>query len=200
MPSLPRRKPQPLHLQIPPRSPQTSSTPAVAHPPVFHEVDLLHKSSFRTAQRATVTVQVYNKSGQVIPGLKFEDFLLTVNGTRRTGTLLGPTDNATPLVPLVMMVFPPNQPIVHSIAVTRAKQYFSSLPQELLPWRVAIFDSDGTLTSFTNGRTQLLAFLDVVEHKTEPMQYRTYLGLGGNFRWEGNLAHQGSAGHHHHDL
>ncbi len=73
--------------------------------------------------------------------------------------------------PIVLLVFPPNQPILHSIAVTRAKQYFRQQPNEILSWRVGIYDANGKLFPFTNGRSQLLADLDQVEHAPSPFVF-----------------------------
>ena len=159
---------------------------ALVHSTTFQETDLLRRGSFRTAQQATVTVQVFNKAGQNLSGLKIEDFSLMVNGTQRTGVLRGPSETLSAPTPLVLMVFPPNQPIVHSIAIKQAKAYFSAQPNELLPWRVAILDSDGTSTSFSNGKTQLLAYLDELDHKKEPFQYASYIGGRRGFNWGGS--------------
>ncbi len=159
---------------------------SVVHSTTFQETDLLRRGSFRSAQQATVTVQVFNKARQNLTGLKMEDFTLIVNGTQRTGILRGPSETLSAPTPLVLMVFPPNQPIVHSIAIKQAKTYFSAQPNELLPWRVAILDSDGTSTSFSNGKTQLLAYLEELDHKKEPFQYASYIGSRRGFNWGGS--------------
>ncbi|HTD55339.1 MAG TPA: hypothetical protein VK670_08145 [Silvibacterium sp.] len=82
-------------------------------------------------------------------------------------------------------MFPPNDPVVHNVGVRQAVSYFAQQPNEQLPWRVAIFDSNGKMTPFTNGRTQLLAYLDDVAHTKEPFQYAGNITLPGNFRWDG---------------
>ena len=72
---------------------------------------------------------------------------------------------------MVLLVFPPNQPTLHSIGVTRARQYFQKQPGEGLTWRIGIYDANGKLFPYTNGRTQVLANLDQVEHTTSPLVF-----------------------------
>jgi hypothetical protein len=145
-------------------------TPA-SHSPLYQDLNLLRRDGFIAAQQATVSLSVVDKSGVTPSDLRDSDFILIVNGTRRTGRLHAPGAETTVVPPVVLLVFPPNQPIVHSIAVKQASQYFSHQPNELLPWRVGILDANGELLPFTNGRSQIVADLDIVEHTNEPLRW-----------------------------
>jgi hypothetical protein len=148
------------------------ANPAAApHSPLYQDLNLLRRDGFIAAQQATVSLSVIDKNGVTPSDLHDSDFILIVNGTRRIGRLHTPGAETTVVPPVVLLVFPPNQPIVHSIAVKQATQYFSRQPNELLPWRVGILDANGELIPFTNGRSQILADLDVVEHANEPLRW-----------------------------
>ncbi len=147
-------------------------------------MDLLRRDGFSVAQAATVSLHVADKKGVVPHGLTDSAFKMTVNGTVRSVRVQAP-GAAAPEVPLVLLVFPPNDPIVHGIGVREAKKYFGGLSDEVLPWKVGILDADGSLTPFTNGRSQLVANLDFVDHAIEPMQYTSAAPLPKRFRWEG---------------
>jgi len=148
-------------------------------------MDLLRRDGFSVAQAATVSLHVADKKGLVPHDLPGSEFKVTVNGTVRAVRVQAPGGTTVPAVPLVLLVFPPNDTIVHSIGVRVAKRYFGGLSEEVLPWKVGILDANGSLTPFTNGRTQLLANLDFVDHTIEPMQYSSAGGLPRRFHWEG---------------
>lgn len=147
---------------------------------------MLRRDGFAAAEEATVVVRVIDKAGITPANLQSADFMLIVNGKPRDARLHAPGVGSTAVPPVVLLVFPPNDPTVHHIGVTQAAKYFSQQPAELLPWKVGIFDSNGKLTPFTDGRSQLLANLDVVEHTTEPFQYSTDAGVWADFRWNGS--------------
>ncbi|HTW47317.1 MAG TPA: hypothetical protein VMD92_05170 [Acidobacteriaceae bacterium] len=144
---------------------------AGANPTLYHELDLLRHDGFAAATSATVSLRVLDHGGVTPPGLEASDFTLIVNGRPRAFRLLAPGTQATVAPPMVLLVFPPNDPVVHNIGVRQAVAYFSQQTVEKLPWRVGIFDSNGTMTPFTNGRSQLLAYLDEVANTKEPFQY-----------------------------
>lgn len=148
------------------------------------ELDLLRRTGFANAQYATVSLRIFDKQRAIPPGLQLSDFTLIVNGTHRDARLHTPASGATVVPPVVLLVFPPNEPVIHHIAIHQATAYFSKQPDELLPWKVGIFDSNGKLTPFTNGRSQLLAYLDVVDHTVEPFQYSTDVNLPTRLRWD----------------
>ncbi len=152
---------------------------------LYHELDLLRRDGFAAAQSATVSLRVVDHEGVIPPGLQPPDFTLIVNGKEREFRLHAPGTQTTVVPPLVLLVFPPNDPIVHNIGIREAVKYFSVQPAELLPWRVGIFDSNGKMTPFTNGRSQLLAFLDEVANTKEPFQYTSDAALPDNLRWDG---------------
>jgi len=152
---------------------------------LYHELDLLRRDGFSAAQSATVSLRVVDHEGVIPPGLQAGDFTLIVNGKQRAFRLHAPGTAASVAPPMVLLVFPPNDPVVHNIGIREAVKYFSAQPAELLPWRVAIFDSNGEMTPFTNGRSQLLAFLDGVAHTKEPFEYANEVTLARTFRWEG---------------
>jgi hypothetical protein len=143
----------------------------------FREIDLLRREGFSTARQATVLLHLQDRRGQQPTSLKPGDFKLLVNGTERPARIQFPGDPSLSAPPLFLLLFPPNQPILHAIGTHQAQLYFAGQPNELLPWKLALFDSDGTLTPFTNGRSQLLAWLDLSEHKTQPFQYTSDLGI-----------------------
>ena len=156
-----------------------------SNPTLYHELDMLQRDGFAAANSATVSLRVVDRQGFTPLNLRSPDFTLIVNGKPRGFRLHVPGTQTTVVPPLVLLVFPPNDPVVHNIGVREAVKYFSAQPAEVLPWRVGIFDSNGKMTPFTNGRTQLLAFLDEVAHTTEPFQYAANVMLLEAFRWEG---------------
>lgn len=173
----------PVNSQIPVQVPLQKSVTAPLPSPIYRDLDLLRRDGFAGAREASVSVRVVDRYGVTPANLQASDFTLIVNGTPRVMRVHAPGDSTTAVVPLVLLVFPPNQPTVHSIGVKKATQYFSHQPAELLPWRVGILDSDGKLTPFTDGRTQLLADLDVVAHTNERFQY---ISDPGNPHWDGS--------------
>jgi len=158
---------------------------AESTPPLYHELDLLRRDGFAAARSATVSLRVLGRDGLTPSGLEAAEFTLTVNGKRRDFRLHAPGSQRDVIPAIVLLVFPPNDPVVHNIGIREAVKYFSAQPAELLPWRVAIFDSNGKMTPFTNGRTQLLAYLDEVGQTKEPFEYASNITLPGAFRWEG---------------
>jgi len=154
---------------------------------LYDELDLLRRAGFAAARSATVSVRVLDRGGFTPPGLEAPDFLLIVNGKQRQFRLHGPSSKTGVAPAMVLLVFPPNDPVVHYIGVREpiALKYFSAQPAEVLPWNVGIFDSNGKMTPFTNGRSQLLAYLDEVGQTKEPFQYASDVTLPGDFRWEG---------------
>jgi hypothetical protein len=158
---------------------------AGSNPTLYHELDLLRRDGFAAANSATVSLRVIDREGITPPSLQPADFALTVNGKPREFRLHAPGTQTSVVPLLVLLVFPPNDPVVHNIGVREAVRYFSQQPAELLPWRVAIFDSNGKMTPFTNGRSQLLAFLDEVAHTKEPFEYASDPTMPSSFRWDG---------------
>lgn len=156
-----------------------------SNPALYHELDLLRHDGFAAARSATVSLRVVDRVGSTPPDLEVSDFALTVNGKLRSFRLHGPGSRTGVAPAMVLLVFPPNDPVVHNIGVREAVKYFSQQPQELLPWRVGIFDSNGKMTPFTNGRTQLLAYLDEMAETKEPFQYANDVTLPGSLRLEG---------------
>ncbi len=152
---------------------------------LYHELDLLRRDGFAAASSATVSLRVLDHAGFTPPSLDASDFTLIVNGKPRAFRLHAPGTQRTVVPPMVLLVFPPNDPVVHNIGLREAVKYFSAQPAELLPWRVGIFDSNGKMTPFTNGRTQLLAYLDEVAHTKETFEYASNVTLPGSFRWDG---------------
>jgi hypothetical protein len=155
-------------------NPQLAARPAVgssSNTPLYRELDLLRRGGFFEAPEARVSLKIIGKDGVLPTHVEAEEYTLIVNGTPRIGRLQAPKKSPDVVSPLVLLVFPPNQPVVHSIGVREATKYFASQPTEVLPWRVGIFDSNGKLTPFTNGRSQLLLNLDFVSHSVEPFQY-----------------------------
>jgi len=160
--------------QAPQPTPASPTSPFAAvpdHSPIYQDIDLLRRDGFAGAREATVSLRVIDQRGSTPANLRGQDFALFVNGTPRTARLHPPDSKTSTISPLVLLVFPPNQPILHSIGVTRAKQYFRQQPAEILTWRVGIYDANGKLFPFTNGRSQLLANLDEVEHAPSPFVY-----------------------------
>ncbi len=162
-----------------PERPENAPAPGAEH---YRDLDLLRADNFRDAQTATAVLRITDKSGNPPADLQARDLLFFVNGTPRAGRLHPPEEAATPVVPLVLLVFPPNQPLVHSIGVRQATKYFAR-QAETLPWKVGIFDSNAKLTAFTTSRAELLANLQTIDHTLEPFQFTTGTGLPGRFQW-----------------
>jgi hypothetical protein len=156
-----------------------------ANPGLYHELDLLRRDGFSAAPSATVSLRVVDHAGDIPPGLEAPDFTLTVNGKQRPFKLHGPGSRASVVPAMVLLVFPPNDPVVHNIGVREAVKYFSAQPDEVLPWRVGIFDPNGKMMPFTNGRSQLLAYLDEVGQTKETFQYASEVTLSEDFRSQG---------------
>jgi hypothetical protein len=156
-----------------------------SNPTLYNDLDLLRRDGFAAASSATVSLRVLDHQGYTPPNLDSSDFTLSVNGKVRVFRLHAPGTKTTVVPPMVLLVFPPNDPVVHNIGIREAVRYFSQQPSEMLPWRVGIFDSNGKMTPFTNGRSQLLAFLDEVAHAKEPFQYASDPTLPRELRFEG---------------
>ena len=137
----------------------------------YRDLDLLRRDGFAGAEQASVSVRIVDHAGQTPAGLAASDFTLIVNGTQRELRLRSPGETTTRVEPVVLLVFPPNEPFVHHLAAMEAEQYFAQQPNELLPWKVGIFDVNKKLIPFTNGRSQLLAYLGVVDHTISPFVY-----------------------------
>jgi len=155
-------------------NPQLAARPITgssSNTPLYRELDLLRRGGFFEAPEARVSLKIVSKNGVLPSHVEAQEYTLIVNGTSRIGRLQAPKKAPDVVAPLVLLVFPPNQPLVHSIGVREATRYFASQPTEVLPWRVGIFDANGKLTPFTNGRSQLLLNLDFVNHAVEPFQY-----------------------------
>lgn len=153
---------------------------------LFQELNLLRRSGFERAGKATVSVRVVDSHDNRIRGLGESDFLLTINGTMRKVRIVNQSKTTTPEKPMVMLVFPPNQPTIHYIAVRDCLRYFTGLPAETLPWKVGLFDANGVFTSFTDQRSQLMANLEVLRTANEPAQYSSDRILARNAAWDGN--------------
>lgn len=158
-------------LQPAPANPASPVTVVPDHSPIYQDIDLLRRDGFAGAREATVSLRVMDPRGSTPANLRGQDFALFVNGTPRPARLHPPASKTSAISPIVLMVFPPNQPVLHSIGAARAKQYFRQQPNEVLTWRVGIYDANGKLFPFTNGRSQLLANLDQVEHAPSPFVY-----------------------------
>src|SRR5271170_810561 len=120
--------------------------------PAYQDLDLLRRDGFAGAEEASVWLRITDKTGATPADLQISDFTLIVNGTRREGRLRAPGSKTTEFAPLVLLVFPPNEPVVHHLAALQAAEYFSHQPTELLPWRVGIYDANKKTLPFTNGQ------------------------------------------------
>ena len=160
--------------------------PSTAHLVTYRDMDLLRRSGFANADQATVIVRVFDKAGTILSNLQPSDFELIVNGTPRTFRFHAPGADTTSVPPVVLLVFPPNDPIVHYNAAKQAIKYFSELPGEQLPWKVGIFDSNAKLAPFTDSQSQLLATLNQLQHTIEPFQFTTAIGMSAIARWDGS--------------
>jgi hypothetical protein len=163
-------------------------TPVPSPQPFFYrDLDLLRRDGFSQAASASVALRVLNKAGTTTPNLRDSDFTLFVNGTVRPSRLHAPLASDEPVVmPEVLLVFPPNDPVVHHIGVKQAEQYFGQQTAETLPWNVGLFDSNKKLFPFTRDRAQLLQNLDEVEHARQPLQFQSYAPWSGCFRENGS--------------
>jgi hypothetical protein len=170
-------------------NPQLAARPASgssSNTPLYRELDLLRRGGFFEARQASISLKIVSKDGAPPSNVEAAEYALIVNGTPRIGRLQAPGKSAKVVSPLVLLVFPPNQPVVHAIGAREATKYFALQPTEVLPWRVGIFDSNGKLTPFTNGRSQLLLNLDFVSHAVEPFQYTGDRSIVGSQPGEGS--------------
>jgi len=174
------QKPQPL--QQPGGLPSVADQASASEAGAYREMDLLRRDGFAGAQAASVMVRVFDKKGETAEGLESSDFELTVNGTRRSFRLHPPGPGTVRVPPIVLLIFPPNQPLVHHLGAQQAIRYFSELPTEQLSWKVGTFDADKKFTPFTDSRTQLLATLQAIDQAKEPFEF-TQPGLPQGQRW-----------------
>jgi hypothetical protein len=166
---------------------QTAPVPTPRDKRLFQDIDLLRRDDFEKASEATASVRVIDSHSNPIMGLGQSNFLLTVNGSVRKVRLLKESSIASTLArPMVLLVFPPNQPTIHYIAVRDCISYFTGLSEETLPWSVGIFDANGSFTPFTSQRSVLLSNLEAVRTAHEPAQYSTdrFMRLGEE--WDGD--------------
>jgi hypothetical protein len=153
----------------------------------YKDLDLLRRDGFSQASSASVALRVLNSAGTTPAGLHDSDFTLSVNGTVRLARLHASHSSDEPVVtPEVLLVFPPNDPVVHHIAIKQAEQYFGRQPADILPWNVGLFDSNKKLFPFTRDRAQLLQNLNEVEHARQPLQFQSYNP------WQGCIHESGS--------
>lgn len=148
----------------------------------YREMDLLRRDGFAGATTATVMVRVFNKKGAAAEGLEASDFDLLVNGTRRSFRLHAPGPGTKSVPAVVLLVFPPNQPLVHHLGAQQAIQYFSRLSEEQLPWKVGTFDANEKFTPFTDSRAELMATLKAIDQAREPFEF-TQAALPRGERW-----------------
>ncbi len=156
------------------------------HRVVFTELDLLRRHDFERAAQATVSLRVTDCHCNRILNLTAGDFKVSVNGTLRQARLLDRSAAAgltTP--PCVLLVFPPNQPEVHYLAVQQCLRYFRSRPDENIGWRVGIFDANGTFTAFTDKRSELISNLNAVSTANETIQFTGFSFAAPGQTWQG---------------
>ncbi|HEX3662687.1 MAG TPA: hypothetical protein VHU89_14725 [Acidobacteriaceae bacterium] len=159
------------------------AAPSAAERSTYRELDLLRRDGFAGATQATVTVRVVDKKGNTAGDLRPDDFALIVNGTRRAFRLHVPIAGAPTVPPIVLLVFPPNQPLVHHMGAEQAIRYFSRQAKEQLSWKVGTFDANGKFAPFTDSRSALLARLNEIDRTKEPFEYAGD-GMPGNIRME----------------
>ncbi|HZZ38819.1 MAG TPA: hypothetical protein VFE06_06795, partial [Acidobacteriaceae bacterium] len=160
-----------MPLRPPPGWRALPAGPGKASLATYKELNLLRRDGFAGADLATVTVRVIDAKGNIPTGLEPRDFQLIVNGTQRTFRLHPPSAESPTVPPIVLLVFPPNQPLVHHLGVQQAIAYFSRQPDEHLAWKVGTFDSNAKFTTFTDSRTQLLAALNTIDATKEPFVF-----------------------------
>ncbi len=152
---------------------------------LFQEVNLLRRNGFERASEATVSLRVIDSHDKRVAGLGESSFLVTINGTVRRAHLVKQPKGSPGEKPMVMLVFPPNQPTIHFIAVRDCIHYFTGVSKEILPWNVGLFDANGVFTSFTDRRSQLLANLEAVRTAKEPAQFSSDRILAKTAAWDG---------------
>lgn len=162
--------------QFSPPSIPFQPAPLPASRPFFYkDLDLLRRDGFSQASSASVALRVLGNGGTTPPTLHESDFALLVNGTIRAARLHAHRSSDEPVItPEVLLVFPPNDPVVHHIAVKQAEKYFTQQTAEFLPWNVGLFDSNKQFFSFTRDRAQLLQNLNEVEHGKPSLQFQSF--------------------------
>jgi hypothetical protein len=93
--------------------------------PSYQDLDMLRRDGFAGAKEASVWLRITDKTGVTPADLQISDFTLIVNGTKRDARLHAPGSKTTEVAPLVLLVFPPNEPVVHHLAALQAIDYFS---------------------------------------------------------------------------
>ncbi len=108
--------------------------------------------------------------------LQNSDLTLLIDGKPRAFTLVRPwkmpADASGEDIPFLLVLLPPNQPIMHHLILSRLQRYFE---QEItddagrVRWQLAVVDSDGTSTNFTRDKAELLQLFARLDKKTSPM-------------------------------
>jgi hypothetical protein len=156
---------------LPSASPVEQVQEGAKHQAVFTELDLLRRHDFERAAQVTVSLRVTDNHGNRILNLGAGDFRLTINGTLRQARLLDRSTLTKSMAPpYVLLVFPPNQPEIHYLAVQQCLRYFCSKADEKMNWKVGIFDANGTFSAFTDKRSELIANITAVGTAKEPIQ------------------------------
>jgi hypothetical protein len=82
----------------------------------------------------------------------------------------------------LLLVVPPNQPLLHNMATQDALRYFSEQQTDRdgrLAWNVSLFDSNGRQTEYTRKKAVLLKELARARKATEPLEASA--DIGGNW-------------------
>ncbi len=174
---------------LPASSPIEQTTAAAKHEVFFRELDLLRRNDFEKAEHANVSVRVVDKHGNRVPVSDPAAFQIAVNGSIRKAHLVKqPGASASSNPPLVMLVFPPNQPTIHYLAVQQCLRYFANASGSgatTLPWKVGIIDANGTFLSFTNDRATLLQNLEAIRTTKQTISVANFNLTPRGQAWDG---------------
>lgn len=156
-------------------------------PPLYSDENLLPQTTSQLSPTMLLPVFVRTRDGAAPRAFTSRDFVLLVGGRIAKAKVMRPWDEEGKSrkdaeVTQLLLVLPPNQPLLHNMATEDAIRYFSKQRADghgRLPWDVSLFDSNGRQTEFTRKKAVLLAELESVRKTIEPLESNT--DRGGNW-------------------
>ena len=155
--------------------------------PLYSDENLLPHTTSQLAPTMLLPLFVKTKAGTAPREFTKKDFVLLVDGKPTKAKVMRPWDEGSMSrkggeITHVLLVLPPNQPLLHNMATEDAIRYFSKQQADRrgrLPWNVSLFDSNGKQTAYTRDKAELLVELEDIRKAIEPLQRDA--DLGGNW-------------------
>ncbi len=155
--------------------------------PGYSDQNLLPPAGPHIASTMLLPLFVSTRSGTAPREFTEKDFTLLVDGIPAKAKIERPWNEEGrsckhDCADHILLVLPPNQPLLHNMATEDAIRYFSKQEadgQGRLPWDISIFDSNAKQTAFTRDKGALLAGLEASRKTVQPLEPSA--DLGGNW-------------------